>query len=295
MKNKAFNVLIVLALFLGAVSIFLIKKFVEVEKGKVQTIVQAVEAKVEMAKVLVATNDIPPAKPFDPLSFKVVDIPKELLPETALTQPSELDGKLSAFFIPKGDMILRAKAVLPNELPRASFMIAPGRRIISIPINEIVTSGFVIRNGDYVDLVGNFQVPRDFLAPQQELFGEIIAVTFMQRVKVVDIFKGEVQITGETEADGKKGSMGNQGKRLGEGTIATFDVTPLEAELIMGALRASQGINLVLRGYDDKEKRPILNPMHLKILSGLNQEIGKTVVQETPPSVNPTPVRRPVL
>jgi hypothetical protein len=111
----------------------------------------------------------------------------------------------------------------------------------------------------------------------------------------VDIFKGEIQSSGEAEGEGKKGSMGNQGKRLGEGTIATFDVTPLEAELIMGALKASQGINLVLRGYDDKEERPILNPMHTKIISGLKQVLGKEVVQEVPAPVAPSPVRRPVL
>jgi Flp pilus assembly protein CpaB len=297
MKNKAFNVLIILALLLGAASLFLIKKYIETEKNKYKVAAPVPQSvKVETAKVLVATNDIPPAKAFDVLSYKVVDMPKPLVPPSALSQASDLNGRLSAYFIPKGDMILRAKAVLPAQLPRASFMIEPGHRIISVPVSELATSGFVVKNGDYVDLVGNFPVSREMLAPGQELFGSVIAVTFMQRVKVVDIFKGEVQAIGDRDTTpkdpaatgtppAKTSSMGNQGRRLGEGTIATFDVTPEQAELIMGAVKASQGIYLVLRNYDDKEERVISNPMHQRIIAGLKQQQAK----QAPPPAAPAP------
>jgi len=295
MKNKAFNLLIVLALILGAISIFLIQKFVKIERAKSgNNTVAGVAVVKETGKVLVASSDIPPGKNFGPLSFQVVELPKDLVPPTALTLGSELDGKLSSVFIPKGDMILSSKAVTPSQLPRASYMIEPGRRIISMPVDGIGTSGFVIKLGDYVDLVGMFSPDKEALARGQELYGGMIAVTFMQRVRVVDIYKGEVDSAGggaPTQATGPS----NQGKRLGEGTIATFDVTAREAEVIMGALRSSQGVSLILRRFDDDEIRVITNPLHNKIIDGLNQVVEKKAEVAPVQAPTPAPSRRKVL
>jgi Flp pilus assembly protein CpaB len=289
------------------VSVFLIKQFVEVEKRNLQANAKANVEQVETGPVLVATTDISPAKPFDQLNYKIVQVPKVLIPETALSKPEDLEGKLSSVLIAKGDMILSSKASVPELLPRVSFMLEAGRRLVSVPVNEIATSGFVIKNGDYVDLVGNFPADKDLLGPQQELFGRVVAVTFLQRVKVVDIFKGEVTALPEADPNAKtapkpgvtpgtQGGVGSQGKRLGEGTIATFDVTPEQAELVMGASRASAGaITLILRGFDDNVIREITNPLHQKIISGLKQEQTRSVASPAPVAAPPAPSRKKVL
>jgi Flp pilus assembly protein CpaB len=303
MKNKAFNVLIGLALLLGVASIFLIKKLVEVERNKVKSS-QMATVKVETDKILVTTNDIAPGKPFDVLNYKVVDMPKNLVPDSAVKDAAQLDGKLAAFLIPKGDMILSSKAVIPSQLPRVSQMIEKGRRLISIQVNEIVTSGYIIKNGDYVDLVGSFDVRKDMLGPRQEIFGTSAAVTFMQRVKVVDIFKGEVESSSESSGTKDKPvkpassptttgqGVGGQGKRLGEGTIATFDVSPKEAEFIMNAVKSAKGVSLVLRRFDDQNV-PTVNPLHQKIIAGLSQaDTGTEDAAPVAPPPTPPPRRK---
>lgn len=294
MKNKAFNILIVLALLLGAGSIYLIRIYVKQQKEAAGVTLAGAPIKIETSKVLVASSDIAAGKDFGPLSYSSVDMPKNLVPETAISVATALEGKVAAVFIPKGDMILASKAVLKSELPRASLMIEPGRRIISIPVTDLSTSGFVVKVGDYVDLAGTFPLNKEFLAEGQQVFGSVTSIIFMQRVKVVDIFKGEIEATGG-DPKSTSGTPGASGKRLGEGNIATFDVSPKEAEVIMTASRVAQGISLILRRLDDTEERKVENPYHQKVINGLFQRIEDEEVAPVAAPTAPPVTRKKVL
>ncbi|NJK91818.1 MAG: Flp pilus assembly protein CpaB [Blastochloris sp.] len=303
MKNKAFNVLIVLAILLGAASLFLINLLVkQARRDALATVPQVVQqVQIPMVKMLVAADNIPPGQPLTPLSVRQVDVPQDLFPESALANPEQVLGRFSALFIPKGDIIMTSKAVLPEGLPRAALMIDKGRRFVSVPVDVLGTSGYVIKNGDFVDLVGSFEIAADQIPPGGQMLGSVAAITFMQRVRVVDIFKGEapIPVAPNFEADPEDGPQEEvrgtsskaipQTRRIGEGVIATFDVTPREAEIIMSALKTSQGISLVLRRFDDTEIVPVANVMHQRVIDKLYQLFS---TQEAPPAAPPPPPTR---
>ena len=288
--------MILIALVLGALSIYLFKILLDAEKEKAKIAQPAAQEKVELQKVLVTKDDIPMGKAVGSLDVDIVDYPVRLVPPGALTNTDQLSGKLTAALIPKGDVISDKKVVLPSQLPRASMIVEHGRRLLSIRVDEIKANGFLVKNGDFVDLMGTFGIP-DGLAKGGDVNSRTLTVTFLQRVKVFDIIYGnDVGNSGQGDKPGQRADGGGD-RRLARGTTATFDVTTKEAELIMSADGQAQGggLMLVLRRPDDEVIDPPPSELHKQLIGALQGENTRKKVEEPLPVAPVAPARKKIL
>jgi pilus assembly protein CpaB len=276
--NKSFTILVVLALFLGLGSLFLIRKLVESEKAKAlaNAPAQTPTKQVETRDVLFVKDNLETGTPLTDLNVGVTKVPVDLVPESALTSLDQIKDRFAMQNLFKGEFLLDGKARTRDQLPKASLMITPGKRLISVRVDEVKASGFMIKNGDFVDLVGSFEVKEEMLAPGSELpIGSRITVTFLQRVRVFDIIHG---ISGASAGD----EQSNQ--RLAQGTTATFEVTPEEADIISNAETIASSLWLVLRRFDDEAVRAQRSPLEEKIIASLK----RTNIKAPPPPPEPT-------
>jgi hypothetical protein len=78
---------------------------------------------------------------------------------------------------------------------------------------------------------------------------------------------------------------------MARGTTATFEVSPMEAEVILAASSAAEGVFMLLRRYDDDVIREQPSELHKRIVERLTGDLDKEVVQVEPtaPAPEPTP------
>ncbi|MEO8271462.1 MAG: Flp pilus assembly protein CpaB, partial [Aureliella sp.] len=134
-------VLLVIALGCGMIAAVGVSKAI-MDKSKDQT----EEATVE---IFVAVKDLPHAQKISADSVKLEKWPRSRLPEGALVNLNELDGKYTNQQIFAGEPILSRK--LADTRESFSTTIPPGYRVFDIP-----GSAGYIKPGDHVDILGTF-------------------------------------------------------------------------------------------------------------------------------------------
>ncbi len=297
MPKRGLTFLIILALALAGLSLYVFKTLLDNAKAQAKVVEAPQVEHMDMQKVLIAKEDIPMGKPVGLLDVETVDFPQKFVPPGALKSMEDLNGKLTAQLIPKGDILLDKKVANPSQLPRASMIVEPGRRLVSIRVDDIKANGYMVKNGDYVDLVGTFPIP-DGLAKPGDTANKNLTVTFMQRVKVFDIIYGdEAGGTGQeasgTAAGAGKGKNPAADKRMARGTAtATFDVTPHEAELILSAEGQASNLMLMLRRFDDETITPPPSDLYKDLITNLSGESTRKKVEEPPVQPAPQPRKR---
>lgn len=291
--NKSFTLLVFLALFLGAVSIFLIKKIIDVERNKARASMPAVEStaeKIEMGDVLIVKEDLQMGTPLTDMNVGVVKVPVSVIPDTAIRSMDQIRDLFAYQALFKNEWLLQPKARPRESLPKPSLVIEAGKRLISVRVDEVKASSYLVKNGDFVDLVGAFEVEPELLPSKNAPIGKRITVTFLQRVKVFDIIHG-AQVA--AAAEGQGGQPAESG-RLAMGTNATFEVTPAEAEIITNAESVSTSIWLALRRFDDVSVVEPRNELEKEVIANLNRT-NVDAPEVVPPPVKPaTPTRRTV-
>ena len=289
--NKAFNFLIVVALLLGVGCIFLIKFYVDTRVNKAKA-AAPVAKEVVMQDVLFAKEQITLGSEFTNFNTELRSIPEEIVPPTAIKSLEELNEQIALHVIPVDDMIMQGKFGKPSALPKASAVIPEGKRLVTISVDDRSAAGYTVKNGDFVDLVGIFTVEGSMLEREQMPIGNRLSVTFLQRVEIFDIIHGQttsVDTSGDNEGGGQDDT--NTG-RLAQGTTATFLVTPKEAEVILAADTATEGMFMVLRRYDDDAIIPQPSSLHERIADLITGDLEQTVVEQAPVADEPVAPQR---
>lgn len=247
-KGK-FGLLIGLALFMAVVSIVLINLTIGSEKRKAANKArsaawdefqkQAPKGPQGDTEVLVARQDIPAASEILQEMVETKVVPKEFVPAGAFSKLEDLNERISVHFIPAGDVFMPCKVKPKREISRASFLVEPGKRYITLPLEPAVQGvAAMIRIGDEVDILATYGDN-----PQRA-----VSKIIVQRAKVIDVAYGDSKVN-LAQPVGEEDVY----KRLGIGDTVTFQVAPEDAEMLK-ALEAS-GINYkyLLRNYKDKE------------------------------------------
>ncbi|MEM9400617.1 MAG: Flp pilus assembly protein CpaB [Verrucomicrobiota bacterium] len=283
--GKSFNFLFILALILGIACIFLIFTYVKQVKDEAtrKATLAAGTVKVEKVSVLIANQDLELGQVLEEGAFKVVQMPKDYVPETALKAFTEVGGRLPAHFIPQGDIILDAKLKSVEKIDKVSRIIPPGKRLVSVSVSETKAASYLVKNGDYVDLIGLFVLADTGRTALNRVTSTTQAFTFLQKVKVFDIIHGSVSPAA------KKGNKDNTAGRKAIGTTITFEVSPKEAEIILVAEARASSITYVLRRYDDEERFDTRGTSSESVLEEYLPAVEEIVVEEVP-AEEPEPV-----
>lgn len=212
-------ILLVIALGCGMIAAVGVSKAI-MEKAPAET----VEATVE---IFVAVKDLPHAQKVSADSVKLEKWPNSRLPEGALTNLSDVEGKYTNQQIFAGEPILARK--LADSRESFSTTIPPGYRVFDIP-----GSAGYIKPGDHVDILGTF--------PPSGPNGVAETRTVMRNVQVFGI-------DGNTKRDAD-----NNNNNAGRSSVFQLLVKESQLEaLTLANSMAELRMNLRPFGEDSKE------------------------------------------
>ena len=173
--------------------------------------------------------------------LKIEKWPADKIPEGAITNIEEIEGRYPVRTLDAGDPIREGKLMPVGSSPAGVVNFIPkGYRLIGVKVDQ-VSAGKLLQPGDRVDLVL-------FLAKNtSQGINSTSAFTFLRNVKVFAV-DGDYKVDDgpNNEEDGGK-SSGNSGN----GTVRLL-VTPRQAELTMLASELGK-IRFVQRGNDPDE------------------------------------------
>ncbi|TYP53771.1 Flp pilus assembly protein CpaB [Thermosediminibacter litoriperuensis] len=190
--------------------------------------------------VAVAKKKIPARIVIGEDMIEMKEMPAAYIPAGAVTGKKDAVGKLSRTDIYPGELLLQNKLLDRNSAGAGlSSKVEPGKRAISIPVNNVTALHGLVNTGDRVDIIVTFTPPGERGS---------VSAGIVQNVPVL-----AVNASLETSTQPKD-----------EPKTVTVMVEPRDAQKI--ALAIQQGsVQLVLRSPSDNSKNPV-NPVNLQKL-----------------------------
>jgi len=188
------------------------------------------ESRIATAPVLVATRDLPEGTSLALTDVAVSQWPVTTIPAGAFGKPDSVAGRVTRVAVFKGEVIVPGRLAPEGTGPGIEVKIAPGKRAMAVPINDVSGIAGLIQPNSRVDVMVTLQ---DDSRAQKER----VAKMFMSNMRVLSV--------------GTRVERGEDGKPISATTVA-LEVSPTEAERL--AVAVNQGmIQLVLRGYGDPD------------------------------------------
>jgi pilus assembly protein CpaB len=187
-------------------------------------------SRVVTAQVVVAAQDIPEGHVIDKIALTTGQWPVQTLPAGAFSSVDSVIGRVTRVPVFQGEPIVPGRLAPAGTTGGLEIKIAPGKRAMSVKINDVAGISGLIQPNSRVDVLVNI---RDERAEKEQQ----VAKLFMENMRVLSV--------------GQQVTRGDDGKPI-NATTATLEVTPDEAERL--AIAMGQGsIALVLRGYGDPD------------------------------------------
>lgn len=214
MKNTRAIAMLVISLVIGAVSVVVATRWMTTQAALATT------------KVVVASRDIQLGTPLTEEMLKVADWPSASVVSGIHKDPKALEGRVVNTMVVRGEPILDAKLAPFGTKGGLSAVIGPGKRAITVRVNEVSgVAGFSLP-GNYVDLVVNTHDERE----------KPISKIVLERILVLAVAQ-------EASRDETKPKVVS---------AVTLEVTPEDAEKLDLA-RSVGTLSLVLRNQVDQE------------------------------------------
>lgn len=227
MKNK---IILILAVVVGLVAAGGIYTFLDGLK-------KTYEVNGDFIKVVTARQRIPARTQVTSQMVELKEIPAKYVNERAAVDINEVNGKIVKSDILPGEQVLRDKLAKDKEdSDGLSFVVQPGKRAVTIAVNQVSGVAGMIKPGDRVDVFGTFDLQGQEKASVNSLL--------IQNVDVLSVDQSTIQTS--SSQDSKKSTA-----TTGEHTI-TLQVTPEQAEPLI--LCSEKGtIRLGLRAATDQD------------------------------------------
>lgn len=215
--------------------------------------------------VVIATSAIPAGTELSATQLQTLDWPSSAVPKDVFADTKLLDHRVARQTIEAGELVLESKLAPVDSKGGLAATITPGKRAISVRVNDVVgVAGFALP-GSYVDI----------LVSAKDAGGRAFSKIVLNRVKVLAVAQ-------DTVADPTKPKIVN---------AVTLELTPEESEQLDLA-RSIGSLSLVLRNELDTSTVQSEG----KRLGDLTQAglIEESPVQ-VPASANVIPVKKKVV
>lgn len=103
-------------------------------------------------RVVIAKDDIAEMQTVYDTMVETREMPADFIQPEAITVPDEIIGNVAAVPIRKGQMILKNNLLTPGPDTGIALQVAPSKRAIAIPVDEVRAVAKMIRPGDRVDI-----------------------------------------------------------------------------------------------------------------------------------------------
>lgn len=113
---------------------------------------------VPMVQVVIATQKLPRGEKIEAAQLGSAPWPQGALPANAITDPTQVVGKLARYDIDPGEAILQSliaddPSTLSNTGSEAALKIPKGQVAISLPMTRLSTVAYGVRDGDHVNVL----------------------------------------------------------------------------------------------------------------------------------------------
>lgn len=103
-------------------------------------------------RVVVAKEDIAEMQTIYDTMVEVKEMPADFIQPDAIAIPDEIIGNVAAVPIRKGQMVVKNNLLTPGPDTGISLQVAPSKRAVTIPVDEVRAVAKLIRPGDRVDI-----------------------------------------------------------------------------------------------------------------------------------------------
>jgi pilus assembly protein CpaB len=252
MAERRYTLVFYIAVLVAAAATYGVYRAIETSKAN---------NRVVTAQVVVAAQDIPEGHVIDKIALTTGQWPVQTLPAGAFSSVDSVIGRVTRVPVFQGEPIVPGRLAPVGTTGGLEIKIAPGKRAMSVKINDVAGISGLIQPNSRVDVLVNIRDERSAKETQ-------VAKLFMENMRVLSV--------------GQQVTRGDDGKPI-NATTATLEVTPEEAERL--AIAMGQGsIALVLRGYGDPDSIKTKGATSSDVLSQLRD--GK-FVDLTPKPADP--------
>ncbi|MES2962622.1 MAG: Flp pilus assembly protein CpaB [Bdellovibrionota bacterium] len=231
-------------------------------------------------RVVIASKDISQMETIDESVLDYVDRPVDFIQPDAVTEPEAAVGQVAAVPIKKGEQILQTKLLTPGPETGLSMEISPGKRGITIPVDDMRGVSRLLRPGDRIDIIAALDSGKGAEARRE-------VRTIMQDVVVLATglsVQNQLPRRFELDANGKTINRINLSANTTFSNI-TIEAKPDEVQSLVYILATSPGsLFTVLRHPNDRLQTPTR-------ITTVEDVLGRPSVQRQPaqaPAVPPT-------
>ncbi|TKB49968.1 Flp pilus assembly protein CpaB [Ferrimonas sediminicola] len=190
---------------------------------------QPAEGNPSQALVVTMAVNVPAGTVLEARHLSVQPLPKELIPDKAITETEKVVDRVAKFPMLRGDILHPDKLALKGEGSVLASLIEPNKRAVTIRVNDVVgVAGFLLP-GNRVDVLVTYRVGN-----QRSASSEAITEVVLNNLKVLAV-------------DQKVDQQTNQPLVV---RAVTLEVSLEEAEVLMSA-RSLGNIQLALRNPTD--------------------------------------------
>jgi len=259
MKKYSTFIALGLAVVCGALAVWLTSQWLQAQAAEGQVVKETVP----MTRVVVAAQDIQIGTLLGEDNLTLADWPQSNVPKGAFDNIEAVAGRIAVTRLPAGGPLQAAELAEPGSGAGLVALIPPGRRAMSIKVDEVSgVAGFILPN-TYVDVISvNNKSNRETRE----------AKTILKKIKVLAIAQ-------ETTTDKGKAKIVKS---------VTLELLPKEAETL--ALHSILGsIHLILRNpLEQEEAAPEVAPVIAPRPRVAKAKPQPKVVQTAPVAPKPT-------
>lgn len=191
----------------------------------------AEQAPLATAKVVVAATDIELGARITPNMLKVADWPSANVPQGSFSDLKDLDARVVNTTVQRGEPLLETKLAPVGSKGGLSAVIGPGKRAMTVRVNDVVgVAGFALP-GNFVDIVVNTD---DDSIKQADGRSRSVSKIVLEHILVLAV----AQVASRDETKPKLVNA------------VTLEVTPEQAE-VLDLARSVGTLSLVLRNQVD--------------------------------------------
>ncbi|MEI7973385.1 MAG: Flp pilus assembly protein CpaB [Bdellovibrio sp.] len=251
----------------------------------------------KMVNVVVARVDISEMRTIDGTMLEVVQRPADFVEPGVMNDPEIAVGQVAAVPIKKGEQILNTKLLQPGPDTGISLQVAPTKRAVSLPVDEVRGVAKLIRPGDRIDIFAavdsgrGLQQRREVSLIMQDVV--VLATGLSIRNTIPRVF--------ELDSSGKNITQISLTGDSRYNTI-TVEANPKEAQDLIFLMTTNPGnIFLTLRNPSDRQAPPRMPTSHSDSILGrpsisadsLNPGPSGDPTPSFPPAAAPTPAPTP--
>lgn len=201
-----------------------------------------------MKRIVVAASDIAEFQTVDDTMLEYKNIPDDYVAPGFATEVDSIVGQVAGSPIKKGEQILMTKLLTPGPDTGISLQVAPGKRAVTIPVDEVRGVAKLVRPGDRIDIIAAVDVGKGQAAHRE------ISV-LLQDISVlatgINVVNNIPRVM-EPDASGKTASLINLAGDTKYNTL-TLELDPKQAQELLFIISTQAGnIFLTLRNPNDR-------------------------------------------